>query len=43
MKVKTQPMLGGQTRSWTQKTMPDSENMGQNRGGGGNIEGGLVK
>ena len=27
------PMIGGQTRSYTQKTMPDSENMGQNRGG----------
>ena len=27
------PLFRGQTRSWTLKAMPDSENMGQNRGG----------
>ena len=26
--------MGGQTRSWTLKPMPDSENMGQIGGGG---------
>ena len=30
--LKLWPMMGGQTRSWTRKTMLDSENMGQNRG-----------
>ena len=39
---KFDPFLEGQTRSWTLKTMPDSENMGQNRGKL-NIEGGLIK
>ena len=29
---KFDPLLQGQTRSWTLKTIPDSENICQNRG-----------